>query len=156
MEFEIEFSVALRKMLQFSTSRYFFSQENDFLMLFTFKDKINKMLCSNLVYKLNCNICSDIYYGKTKRHVKVRAFEHLGITPLTGKKVKSPKESLVFDHIFCTAHNASFDDFEALVKESNKLRFLLRESLLILRDDPPFNRYVKFSLFRLLFNSCDN
>ena len=41
-----------------------------------FKDKINKMLHSNLVYKFKCNICNDIYYGKTKYHFKVRACEH--------------------------------------------------------------------------------
>ena len=57
--------------------------------LFTFKDNINKMLHSNLVYKFKCNICNDIYYGKTKRHFKVRACEHLGIKPLIRKKVKS-------------------------------------------------------------------
>ena len=50
-------------------------------MLFTFKDNINKMLHSNLGY-----------YGKTKRHFKVRVCEHLGITILTGKKIKSPKK----------------------------------------------------------------
>ena len=99
------------------------------------------MLHSNLVYKFKCNIYSDIYYGKTKCHFKVIACKHLGITPLTGKKVKSPKESAAFD-IFHTGHNASFDDFETLVKESGESRFLLRESLLILCDDPPLNRYV--------------
>ena len=46
---------------------------------------------SNLVYKFKCNICSDIYYGKAKLHFKVRALEHLGATPLAGKKVKNPK-----------------------------------------------------------------
>ena len=51
-------------------------------MLFTFKDKINKMLHSNLVYKFKCNVCNDIYYGKTKDNFKVRACEHLGTTPL--------------------------------------------------------------------------
>ena len=55
------------------------------------KDKNNKMLHSDLVYKFNCNICNDICYGKTKSHFKVRACEHLGITPLTGKKVKNHK-----------------------------------------------------------------
>ena len=75
------------------------------------------MLYSNLVYKFKYNICNDIYYGKTKRHFKVRACEHLGITPLTEKKVKSPNESAVFDHIVHLDHNASFDDFETLVKE---------------------------------------
>ena len=86
------------------------------------------MLHPNLVYKFRCNICNDIYYGKTKRHFKVRACEHLGITPLTGKKVISPKESAVSDHIFHTSNNASFDDFETYVKESDEFRLLLRES----------------------------
>ena len=39
-------------------------------------------------------------------------------------------------------HNTSFGDCETLVKESDEFR-LLRESFLILRDDPPLNRYVK-------------
>ena len=101
------------------------------------------MLHSNLVYKFKCNICNDIHYGKTKRHFKVRACEHVGITPLTGEKVKSSKESVVFDNIFHTGHNASFDDFETLAKESDEFRLFLRESLLILRDGPPLNRCVK-------------
>ena len=101
------------------------------------------MLHSNLVYKFNCSVGNDIYYGKTKQHFKVRTCEHLGITPLTGKKVKSPKESAVFDHIVHTGHDASFDDFVTLVKDCDEFRLLLRESLLILRDDPPLNRYVK-------------
>ena len=43
------------------------------------------MLHSNLVYNFKHNICNDIYHGTIKRHFKVRACEHLGITPLTGK-----------------------------------------------------------------------
>ena len=100
------------------------------------------MLHSNLVHKFNCNICDDIYYGKTKLHFKVRTCEHLGITPLTEKKIKSPKESTISDSIFHAGHNASFDDFAVLVKESDEFRLLLRKLLLILRDDPPLNRYV--------------
>ena len=42
-----------------------------------------------------------------------------------------------------TGHNASFDDFETFVKECDESRLLLRESLLILRDAPPLNRYLK-------------
>ena len=79
------------------------------------------MLHSNLfylVYKFKCNICNDIYYRKTKRHFNVRVCEHLGITPLTVKKVKSPKESAVFDHNFHAGYNVSFDDSETLVRQS--------------------------------------
>ena len=74
------------------------------------------MLRSNLVYKFKGNICNNIYYGESMRHFKVRACEHLDTTPLTRKNVKSPKESAVFDHIVHTGHDASFDDFETLVK----------------------------------------
>ena len=112
------------------------------LVFMTHMEEKNEKNDSNLVYKFKCNIYNDIYYGKTKCHFKVRACKHLGITPLTGKKVKSPKESAAFDHIFHTGHNASFDDFETLVKQSGEFKFLLRESLLILCDDPPLNRYV--------------
>ena len=62
-------------------------------MPFTFKNKINKMLHSNLDYKFKCSICKEIYYGKTKRHFKVRDSEYLGMTSFTGKKSKIPKES---------------------------------------------------------------
>ena len=71
-----------------------------------------------------CNNCNDIYYGKSKCHFKVKACEHLDITPLTVKKVKSPTESAVSAHIFHTGLNASFDDFETLVKESDEFRLL--------------------------------
>ena len=97
----------------------------------------------HLVNKFKYNICNDIYYDKTKRRFKVRACELLGITHLTGKNVKSPKESAVYDHIFHKGHNASFDDFETLVKESDEFRLLLRKPLSILRDDPTLDRYIK-------------
>ena len=42
------------------------------------------------------------------------------------KKVRRPRESAVFDLILHMSHNASFDYFEALVKEYNKFRLLLR------------------------------
>ena len=48
-------------------------------------------------------------------------------------------------------HNASFDDFKTLVKECDEFRLLLRESLLILRDDPILNRYAN-SIPRELFS----
>ena len=69
-------------------------------MLFTFKDKINKMLHSNPDYNFNCNICNEIYCGKTNCHFKVRDSEHLEMTSLTENKSKSPEESAQFDYIF--------------------------------------------------------
>ena len=53
---------------------------------FTFKDKLPKMLLSGLVYQYKCGGCNATYYGKTKRHFKVRICEHLGISHLTEKR----------------------------------------------------------------------
>ena len=59
-----------------------------------FHDKLPKMLLSGLVYKYECGDCSAAYYGKTKGHFKVRICKHLGISHLTGKKVKIDNNKL--------------------------------------------------------------
>ena len=58
-----------------------------------FKDKIPSFLRSGIVYKLQCDGCNATYYAKTKLHFKVRMCEHLGISALTGKKVKDDDDS---------------------------------------------------------------
>ena len=52
---------------------------------------------SHLVYKFSCSSCNAAY-GKTERHLNVRSGEHIGKSPLTGKKVAC-KPSAVSDHI---------------------------------------------------------
>ena len=42
---------------------------------FTFKDKLPKMLLSGLAYQYKCGGYNATYYGKTKRHFKVRICE---------------------------------------------------------------------------------
>ena len=65
---------------------------------FTFKDKIPSLLRSGLVYKFQCGSCNATYYGKTKRHLKVILCEHLGISALTGKRVKGDNDSAIKEH----------------------------------------------------------
>ena len=43
---------------------------------YTFKDKLLKMLLSGLVYKYKCGGCNATCYRKTKRHFKIRIWEH--------------------------------------------------------------------------------
>ena len=47
--------------------------------LFTFKDKLNKMLRSNLVEQFKGSICNDTYYGKTKRYFCLRHMKNKGV-----------------------------------------------------------------------------
>ena len=58
-----------------------------------------------------CSCSNATYYGQTQRHFLVRASEHLGITPLTGKFVQTPKKSAIFDHMLLDGHKASSDNF---------------------------------------------
>ena len=80
---------------------------------FSFKDKLPKMLLSGLIYKYKCGDCSANYYGKTKDHFKVRIWEHLGISYLTGKKIRidSNKLTLIQDHLLCCNCSPCFADF---------------------------------------------
>ena len=59
---------------------------------------------------------------KLKKNVFVRASEHLGITPLTGKFVKTPKKSAIFDHMLLDSNKASFDNFWILLKETSPFK----------------------------------
>ena len=56
------------------------------------------------------------------------------MTPLTGKRVKNPKKSAIFDHILLKGHDASFEDITILLKENNKFKLHLKDSLLLKRD----------------------
>ena len=62
------------------------------------------------------------------------------MTPITGKLVKNPKKSAIFDHILLKGHDTSFEVFTVL--KSNKYKLYLKESLLIKRDKPELNRNI--------------
>ena len=86
-----------------------------------FMDRIPKDFTSDVVYKFQCRLCSESYYGECVRHLNVRIGEHTGTSPLTKKRVK-PKNSSVADHLlFC--NRSTYDDFSILTCENKK--FLL-------------------------------
>ena len=53
---------------------------------------------SLLCYKSQCSSSNATYYGKTKRHFKVRVSENMGVSARTGKNIESSKNSAVRDH----------------------------------------------------------
>ena len=89
-----------------------------------------------------CSCCNTTYYGESEKHFFVRASEHLGMTPLTGKQIRNPKKLAIFDHILLNGHDASFEDFTILLKENNRFKLHLKESLLFKRDKPELNRNI--------------
>ena len=100
------------------------------------------MLLSGLVYQYKCGGCNATYYGKTKRHFKLRICEHLDISHLIGKKVKidTNKLTAIQEHLLCCNYSPSFKDFSILTRESNYSKLKIMESLLIARDKSILNK----------------
>ena len=94
------------------------------------------------MYQYKCGGCNATYYGKTKRHFKVRICEHLGISHLTDKKVKidNNKLTVIQEHLLCCNYSPSFEDFPVLTKEINDFKLKIMESLIIARDKPILNK----------------
>ena len=101
-------------------------------MAFRYKDPIPKDLISGVVYKFHCGLCNESYYGE----------EHIGVSPLTGKKVKPSNNSAICDHLLHCNFLPSFDNFSVLAYESKKYLLEIKESLLIMRDKPSLNRNI--------------
>ena len=95
---------------------------------FHFKDQIPKDTTSaGVVHKFQCGLCNESYYGEYVRHLNVRIGKHIGISPLTKKKVK-PKNNSVANHLLFCYHSVSYADFIILTRENKK--FLeLKETL---------------------------
>ena len=135
----------IKNHLPYCSLRITFQSKTSLSSLFHFKD-ILKETSSHLVYKFKCSCCNATYYGESERHFFVRASEHLGVSPLTGKRVKIPKKSAIFDHILLKGHDASFEDITILSKENNKFKLHLKDSLLLKRDK--LNRKNLIETFR--------
>ena len=109
---------------------------------FPFKDPIPKDLISGVLYKFQCGLCNESYYGESIRHLDIRSGEHTGVSHLTGKKIKPINNSAVRNHILHCNYLPSFDNFSILVHENKKFLLKIKESLLIVRDKSSLNRNI--------------
>ncbi|XP_057290203.1 uncharacterized protein LOC130612883 [Hydractinia symbiolongicarpus] len=101
---------------------------------FRFKDLLPKELKSGVIYKYKCSGCNATYIGETSCHLKVRASEHLGVSPLTGKKSTSSICTAIKDHLKACHTTSSLDDFSILSRGNNRYLLEIKESLFIMRD----------------------
>ena len=112
---------------------------------FNFKDKVPFNVRSFVIYKYTCGDCNATYIGKTKRHLKVRMSEHLGISLRTGKQFKFNKNNAtaIRNHCEMCQHKGSFKDFRIIGTAKNDFELLIKESILIGKESPILNRQVK-------------
>ena len=90
-----------------------------------------------------CSNCNVTYYGKTYCHFFTRVAEHMGISNLTGKRLKNVKDSTVSDHLLQCNCTIDFDHFDILTTDISKFNLLVTESLLIKCDNLVLNRTTK-------------
>ena len=108
-----------------------------------FKDSLQKKIHSDIVYRYMCGNCKVPYYDRTYRHFFTKAAKHMGISNLTGKNLKYVKQSAVSDHLLECNYSIDFGHFDILASDANRFRLLIKESLLIKRDQPQLNKTIK-------------
>ena len=87
-----------------------------------------------VVYKFKCNICNDIYVGKTECHLLVHQYEHLRKSILTEKlsKYNDKDATAIRRHYHQNNHQADSSCFTLIGGASNNFHLKLKKSLLIL------------------------
>ena len=108
---------------------------------FRFKDALPKHINLKVLYKLKCSICNSVYIGKTKRHLLVRQYEHLGLPVLTNKALKYTEKdtTVIRKHCHQCEHYCIVDNFKIVGNATNDFCLKLKESLLILKMKPSLN-----------------
>ena len=102
------------------------------------------ILTPGVVYKFQCELCNESYYGECVRHLAVRSAEHIvGISPLTNRRVQPRNDSAVCHHLLNCNYSATFEDFSVLCYENKKCLLELKESLLIMRERPSMNLNIR-------------
>ena len=139
----------IERNLLFCKLKIIFRSKYRLNILFRFKYSLEKKTRSRIIYRYTCSNCKVTYYGKTFSHFYIRVAEHMGISNLTGKRLKNVMQSAIYDHLLQCNCTINFDDFDILAAESNKFKLLLKESLLIKDDKPILNRTIKSFPFEL-------
>ena len=107
---------------------------------FQYKDRLNYLMTSNVVYKYSCPKCDfGTYIGSTKRVLKVRVDSHKGVSHRTGNKLTNPEFSNIRDHTKKCKSQICTTDFSIVGQVSNNYDLPILESLMIKQLVPSLN-----------------
>ena len=90
---------SIKGLLNCCKLQFIFKSQNRPCNNFHFKDPVPQISRSGVVYKFQCRLCSESYYGECVRHLAVRCGEHIGIPPLTNKWLQPRKDNAVYYHL---------------------------------------------------------
>ena len=83
-----ELQESIKKVLHCCRLQVIFKVPNKLCSKFCLKDPVPQILTSGMVYKFQCGLCNESYYGECVRHLALRSGEHIGVSSSTNKKVK--------------------------------------------------------------------
>jgi len=90
------------------------------------KDRLDTRLNTDIVYKINCKDCDQVYIEQTKRHLETRIKEHRN-----NIKNSSGNYSVVTNHKLSEKHDFKWDELIILHKERNRRRREIAEMFFI-------------------------
>ena len=101
LDLRTTFRRTIERNLPFCKLKIIFRSKGRLNTLFRFKDSLEKKIRSGIICRYTCSNCKVTYYGKTFCHFYTRAAEHMGISNLTGKRLKTLC-SLQYLTIYCS------------------------------------------------------
>ena len=107
---------------------------------FSFKDKIDSLLCPHVVYQYKCPHCkSGHYVGSTSRSLYIRSCEHRGVSYRTKRYIKS-SFSAIRNHLESIHGQQPLEkDFNILRKVQDQTTLRIVESIYIKKLKPSLN-----------------
>ena len=100
---------------------------------FPFKDVIDKLKRSNVIYRIDCKQCNVFYVGKTERRLSDRVKEHMGALH------KHYLRSAAADHCHSSGHEMDWANICVIDSNCNRSSLLVKETLAIKQLKPPLN-----------------
>ena len=77
-----------------------------------YKDLREKKICSEIIYCCHKTFC----------HFNTRAAEHMGVSNLTGKRIKNFEQTAISDHQLLCNCAINYDSLGILVQDSKKFK----------------------------------
>ena len=111
---------SIKKVLNCCRLQVIFKVTNKLCNNFCLKDPVPQILTSDMVYKFQCGLCNESYYGECVRHLALRSGEHIGLSSSTNKRAQPEKDSAVSHHLLNCNYSPSFQDFSVLCRENKK------------------------------------
>jgi len=96
------------------------------------KDKINKLMKTNIIYKIPCQNCNLSYIGQTKQFLADRIKQHS--SNCTSKTEGQNKKTALSIHSTQENHKFNFDEVKILHNEENWFKRNIVESIYILKN----------------------